>query len=1030
VLNFMDTNSGLIVFHEMGTGKTVTGLLCAIDFLVQDINNTVYIVATKTLVANWEKEILQFIVPNSPLISRIFIGTIYDFKKTFKRSKFQPYDDRSLMIIVDESHNYKSEYLTSKIIGKTKNTATTSASTANTAATAAAMAIKTSKTIPKPRLTRAAVTPTLRTPRGKHRIMKKDSYYLLMATVNIAKKVLFLTGTPFRNSMKDLNNMLQMILILNDLHRRPMEVTSPYDISVSNATDISTFMNTPRMPLPSDEDLKEGKAGAKILVKNLKNMIDYEDKSGEFPDYKIFFEKITPPESFLKSYRDMKSGHKTSEVAYVRSRIFSIGRTSPKKLVSPSSKVPMVQSQSQSLPVPVQMPETTTMVAIPLKTAVPRTTRELSGKIKYLMHNVSAQQYELIYDDYIMNEHGNETWIPIDLPESKIVIYSGVSIDYIQNNLPKLLVTVPGWEGLKFFFITGKMSAKARKEAREGFNAMTKNAVLIISPAAKEGVDLKGVGHVYFLDGVWNPAEFEQIMGRAIRTGSHKDYPGIVVQVHMLFDNHKEFPQEIMDEAVKKKYQVMKVFKDIAHGEGGDEGFNVEKTNPNPVTPRLKKQLKLVPIQLTQKQKYPARYGIQYHKQSDDHMDLYQALAVKYTGSIYGPIPDNTAKIFGRIYNHTDYRAFETYFREIRRIAERGVVDIVLIEFNQYDHKKDVMYSEFSSIAFHSSSSKRIDISSLTNMTVFFCSIDENDSGHYGIFIFDPAKKNEMFYYDSMLRSNEQEEGKNYYLDQFRHKLSKYFVLPSTLKIDFPSGIYDEANIYSMEATGGNIDLLSPYIDIDIPFSQAQKEWCIKFQTLCSDNQNQFCYIWSILYMLCKVLFLKKISKTDWTQFIKKICRIRLLPLVVIKLFIKLSIGIMPAEIQQIWKTIPLLRDYFGIITTNATAYNESFNMANSDFGLYNITIKSRGKTTLHSTNLIDTWNVLVKNIYNYNIRLEKMDTDKYKNDRLVEDILQKLQPVLDSEKVFQPDIPMTYAEIVEALNKLSKTEKSKIRFP
>ena len=260
--------------------------------------------------------------------------------------------------------------------------------------------------------------------------------------------------------------------------------------------------------------------------------------------------------------------------------------------------------------------------------------------------------------------------------------------------------------------------------------------------------------------------------------------------------------------------------------------------------------------------------------------------------------------------------------------------------------------------------------------------------------------------------------------------MSKHFILPTTLKIDFPSGIYDEANIYSMEATGGNIDLLSPYIDIDIPFSQAQKEWCIKFQTLCSDNQNQFCYIWSILYMLCKVLFLKKISKTDWTQFIKKICRIRLLPLVVIKLFIKLSIGIMPAEIQQIWKTIPLLRDYFGIITTNATTYNESFNMANSDFGLYNITIKSRGKTTLHSTNLIDTWNVLVKNIYNYNIRLEKMDTDKYKNDRLVEDILQKLQPVLQSEKVFQPDIPMTYAEIVEALNKLSKTEKSKIRFP
>lgn len=953
VLDFMDTNSSLIVFHEMGTGKTVTGLLCAIDFLGADIHNTVYIIASKTLMANWEKEKEKFIANGSPLVSRITTGTIHDFKNKFKRARFVPYAQRHLMIIVDESHNYKSPYLERKTI-QSKKTITIPGMT------------KKKTTITVPRLSRAMGTPDIVTAGRRHRIMKKDSYFLLMATVNIAQKVLFLTGTPFRNSMKDLNNMLQMILILNQLSQTPLLATSPFDLKVDHHTDVKTFMATPAMPLPSDEDVKNKTAGARSAIEKLRTMLDYEKRSGDFPPYKIFYEMIVPEKAFLKRFL-VEKGTKKS-VAFTRQRILSIGF------------------------------KPTTADAAATTTTTPRpSNKELSGKVQYLLGEVPAEQYELNYDDYVKSDSHMISRVP-NLSETKSILYSGLNINYLEKVLPDLLRSRPGNEALQIFFITGNVSKEKREKARTEFNALRKNVVLIISPAAKEGVDLKGVGHVFFIDGVWNPAEFEQIMGRAVRSGSHALYPGVEVQVHILFDKHKEFPQEAMDTAVGNKYKIMKVFKEITHD------FNVEKDNVAPKQNQQKRTvLALTPMELSQRKEYRTTFGVDYVQEEDDHLDIYQALAIRYTDSIYGPIPDNTNKIFSRIYNHDGYRAFETYFDQLRRIVEGGTIDITLMFFDK-DPRKDKIGTEHSSLKMDKKG--KTDMSRRKDMSFFLCSIEEGDFGHYGVFVFDPKTPGTVYYYDSMLSSNNQQ---NYYLVEFKKLMKRYFVLPAVIVVDFPEGPYGSDKIYSMEATGGNNDLESPYVDPKPALVGANKEWCLKFQALCSDNQNQFCYMWSILYMLCKILFLKGISTMDWTEFLSSVCGHQLLPLVVIKVFIMLTIRIMPPEIKQIWTTIPLLSQYFTLISTNAVTYHESFDMSKTEFALYKI----HGKPTAHP-NLIDAWNVLIKQLPK--IRLDKADLTQYKNVPLKDAILAKLQPTLASHKVFALDEPMTYPAIVEAL--------------
>lgn len=76
---------------------------------------------------------------------------------------------------------------------------------------------------------------------------------------------------------------------------------------------------------------------------------------------------------------------------------------------------------------------------------------------------------------------------------------------------------------ITYVIITGQTSKEDRDKAVYALNS-GKVQGIILSPAGGEGLDLKGIRHVFILDPAWNTATFNQSVGRAVRRGSHNEY--------------------------------------------------------------------------------------------------------------------------------------------------------------------------------------------------------------------------------------------------------------------------------------------------------------------------------------------------------------------------------------------------------------------------------------------------------------------------------------------------------------------------
>jgi len=81
-------------------------------------------------------------------------------------------------------------------------------------------------------------------------------------------------------------------------------------------------------------------------------------------------------------------------------------------------------------------------------------------------------------------------------------------------------------EDISYYEITGKVPKAQRQKIANDFNKENnKTKVLLITPAAREGLDLKGVRNVVLLEPGWNDSGGNQAEGRAIRFESHKHLP-------------------------------------------------------------------------------------------------------------------------------------------------------------------------------------------------------------------------------------------------------------------------------------------------------------------------------------------------------------------------------------------------------------------------------------------------------------------------------------------------------------------------
>jgi superfamily II DNA or RNA helicase len=107
----------------------------------------------------------------------------------------------------------------------------------------------------------------------------------------------------------------------------------------------------------------------------------------------------------------------------------------------------------------------------------------------------------------------------IDDKNYKVVIYSAFIDSGIRIIQKELSARNIGWREVQ-----GSMDSGDRDKSVRDFNS-GKIQVLCVTKAGGQGLDLKGTKDVILLESSWNPSQETQVIGRAVRVGSHSHLP-------------------------------------------------------------------------------------------------------------------------------------------------------------------------------------------------------------------------------------------------------------------------------------------------------------------------------------------------------------------------------------------------------------------------------------------------------------------------------------------------------------------------
>lgn len=162
VIEYMNTHRGMIAYHTVGTGKTLTAITLSQCFLDHHPGYKVFVVTPASLVQNFKKQMMDY--QNIRHASQYQFFSIQKFVMMYKKMDLEC---KNVLLIIDEAHNLKTLY-------KKK----------------------------KAGCSHAGKKPSK--PVGVHsHIAEKCS--------NDAMKILLLTGTPVTNSPKDLVSLYNLI---------------------------------------------------------------------------------------------------------------------------------------------------------------------------------------------------------------------------------------------------------------------------------------------------------------------------------------------------------------------------------------------------------------------------------------------------------------------------------------------------------------------------------------------------------------------------------------------------------------------------------------------------------------------------------------------------------------------------------------------------------------------------------------------------------------------------------------------------
>lgn len=510
---------GILLFHEMGMGKSITAVALSEFYRIHDPDRKIVILLSKSLQSNFKKNIEKFIEikeniktdskdEGSTLLSSE-IDTIVD-----KKYKFISLNASNMFTQMTRVNKNKEELEVEKQLKEFTDVVEKDDFLENSL-----LIVDEFHNLSN------AIT------NGSYNAIRL--YDTIMKTKNI--KLLFLSGTPIVNNPFELVPTFNM---LNGLIQLDSKVSVPLFPELKKDFDMF-FVDNKKNKIKNADKFKNRIFG---LVSYYGDMYFGSKTKENFPKLlPIIVEKIFMSSEQYSKY-DMARDFEREEALQKGKSSRRAERFSSKGLVSSTYRVQSRQLSNYLIPDYALGPERGKKARKKFIHKI--TTNDLnnmdvfSPKFKKILENIKnhKNQLGLLYSEFVSGEglgifsrildiNGYTSW------NTKIKLEEETDAFDLPNFSSSTRSSKSGVVSSKIYaLITGDVSFDDRTKIIKIFNGNDningeKISLLIISKTGAEGLDLKNVRHVHLTEPYWNYARLEQIIARAARFKSHSELP-------------------------------------------------------------------------------------------------------------------------------------------------------------------------------------------------------------------------------------------------------------------------------------------------------------------------------------------------------------------------------------------------------------------------------------------------------------------------------------------------------------------------
>lgn len=294
----------------------------------------------------------------------------------------------------------------------------------------------------------------------------------------------------------------------------------------------------------------------------------------------------------------------------------------------------------------------------------------------------------------------------------------------------------------------------------------------------------------------------------------------------------------------------------------------------------------------------------------EDALDLYQIFSLCKEQNISLLYPDNATQIFTHLYNNEANPIFERFIVDICKSANTAVFYITTVDNGPIRNSivKLFLPSSISKVGYTKKNiqkNTKFSIKTLHQKGIFdvafileYSPVPDSAFSHYCVASYDFNLPHTICMFDSMMNVDANDPKPSEYSSIFTTILKNEIIDFDYMNHTDPTVVFDlyrvinpdNSDAYELELTGGSLNIPNKYIDNMKSIGNKSR---ITRYIYCSDNQNQFCYMWCFLYLVIK-LYPKYEQKNgmphknlpDFITFHKRICEKKMIPLTVIKTFV------------------------------------------------------------------------------------------------------------------------------------------------